>query len=53
MPNVMATQPNIGGAVGESSVILFIVPRRKVWLKPATGVLCSNAANIGERKTWI
>jgi len=26
--------------------------RRKVWLTPAAGVLCSNAANIGERKTW-
>jgi len=24
----------------------------KVWLTPAAGVPCSNAANIGERKTW-
>ena len=26
--------------------------RRKVWLTPTTRVPCSNAANIGERKTW-
>ena len=24
----------------------------KVWLTPGAGVPCSNAANIGERKTW-
>jgi len=35
----------------ESSVILFLVPRRKVWLTPAARVPCSNVANI-ERKTW-
>jgi len=52
MPNVMAAQPNIGGAVYESSVIPFLVPRHKVPLTPAAGVPCSNAANIGERKTW-
>jgi len=51
MPNVMAAQPNIGGAVCESSAILLLVPRRKVWLTPAAGVPCSNAGNIGERKT--
>jgi len=34
MLNVMAAQPNIGGAVCESSVIPFLVPRRKVWLIP-------------------
>jgi len=35
MPNVMAAQPNnIGGALCESSVIPFLVPRRKVWLTP-------------------
>jgi len=34
MPNVMAAQPNIGGAVCESSVIPFIVSRRKVWQTP-------------------
>jgi len=51
MPNVMAAQPSIGGAVCESCIIPFLVPRRKVWLTPAAGVLCSNAANIGERKT--
>ena len=52
MPNLMATRPNIGGAVCESSVIPFLVPHRKVWLRPAAGVPCSNAANIAERKTW-
>ena len=52
MPNVMAAQPNIGGALCESSVIPFLVPRRKVRLTPAAGVPCSNAANIGERKTY-
>ena len=36
----------------ESSVIPFLVPRRKAWLTPAAGLPCSNAANIGERKTW-
>jgi len=51
MPNVMATQPNIGGALCKSSVIPFLVPRRKVWLTPDAGVPCSNAENIGERKT--
>jgi len=52
MPNVMAALPNIGGALCESSVISFLVPRRKVWLTRAAEVPCSNAANIGERKTW-
>jgi len=52
MPIVMAAQPNISGAVYESSVIPFRVPRRKVWLTLAAGVPYSNAANIGERKTW-
>jgi len=52
MPNVMAAQPNIGGALYEISVIPFLAPRRKVWPTPAAGVPCSNAANIGERKTW-
>ena len=51
MPNVMAAQPNIRGALCESVVVLFIVPRRKVWLTSAAGVPCSNASNI-ERKTW-
>jgi len=53
MPNVMAAQPNICGAICESSVISFLVPRRKVWLMPAGRVPCSNAANTGERKTWM
>jgi len=48
MPNVMAAQPHISC---ESSVIPFLVPRRLVWLIPATGMPCSNADNIGERKT--
>jgi len=52
MPNVMATQPNVGGALCESSVIPFLVPRREVWLRPAAGVPCSNVANISECKTW-
>ena len=53
MPNMMAALPNTGGAVCESSLIPFLVPRRQVWLTPAVGVLCSNDANIGERKwTW-
>ena len=51
MPNVMAALTNIGGALCEISVIPFLVPRRKVWLRPAAGVPCSNAANMGERKT--
>jgi len=52
MPNMMAIQPYIGGALCESSIIPFPVPHRKVWLMPAVGVPCSNTANIGERKTW-
>jgi len=52
MPKVMAAQPNISGALCESSVIPFHVPRRKVWLIAAAGVPCSNAANVEERKTW-
>jgi len=50
MPNVMATQPNIGGDLCESSVIPFPVPRHKVPLTAATQVPCSNAVNIGECK---
>jgi len=48
MPNVMAAQPNIDGALCESSLISLLVPRHKVWLTPAARVQCSNAANIGE-----
>ena len=36
----------------QSSVIPFLVPCRKVWLTPAAGVSCSNAANIQECRTW-
>jgi len=49
----MTTQPNIGGALCESSVIPFFVPCHKVWLTATARVLCSNAGNIGERKTWM
>jgi len=48
----MAALPNIGGALCESSVIPFLVARRKCLLTPAARLPCSNAANIGERKTW-
>jgi len=51
-PNVMTAQPNIGGALCESSVIPFLLPCHKVWLTTAAGVPYSNAANIGERMTW-
>jgi len=53
MHNVMAAQPNIGGAVCESSVISLLVAGRKFWLTPAARVPCSNAANTGECKTWM
>jgi len=55
MPNVMAAQPITGDTLCESSVIPFLLPRRKAWLAPAGGVPCSNAANrlIGERKSWM
>jgi len=52
IPNRMAAQSNIGVALCESSVIPFLVPCRRFWLTPAAGVPCSNAANIGEGKTW-
>jgi len=52
MPNLMAAKPNTGGALCESSVIPFVIPRRKVWLTPTALVPCSNAANIEERKIW-
>jgi len=52
MLNVMAALPNIGGAVYKSSLIPFLVARRKVWLTSTARVPCSNAANRGERKTW-
>jgi len=52
MPHVIAAQPNIGGALCESFVIPFLVPRHKVRLTAAARVPCSNAVNIAERKTW-
>jgi len=42
MPNVMAAQPNIGGALCESSLIPFFVPRRKVLMTPAAAVTLPN-----------
>ena len=51
MPNVMATQPNIGGALCKSSVIPCHVSHHKVWLTSTAGVPCDNAGNI-ESKTW-
>ena len=51
MPNVMAAQPNIGGAICKSSVIPFLVPCHSLAAATAR-VLCSNAAKTGERKTW-
>jgi len=53
MPIEMAAQPNIGGVLCESSVIPFLVPRRKVLLIPLLECRAvSNAANIGQRQTW-
>ena len=52
MPNVMAAQPNIGGALRESSVSSFLVTRRKCWLTPAARMPRSNVANTRERNTW-
>jgi len=40
MPNVMPPAEYIGGALCDSTVIPFLVPRRKVWLNG----LCSSAA---------
>jgi len=48
-----AAQPNIGGALCESSVIPFLVPCHKVWLTAAAREPCSNAGNIGEHKNWM
>ena len=44
MPNVMAALPNIGGA-------LCSAPQSNL-ADAAAAVPCSNAPNIGERKTW-
>ena len=49
----MAAPPNTG--VEKNGIPLstaFLVPRCKVRLTPTARVPCSNAANIGERKTW-
>ena len=50
MPNVMAAQPNVGGPLCKSCVFPFLVPCRKVWMTPAAGVLCSNAASVGNAR---
>ena len=56
IPSVMAAfgilvTPSVEMLKSESSIIPFLVPRRKVWLTPAR-VPCSNTASIGESKTW-
>jgi len=51
MHNVMAAQPNIGGALCKSSVIPFLVRHRNLLLTPTAQVPCSNTANIGERNS--
>jgi len=43
---------NIGCTLYKSSLIPFLVPRRKLWLTPTARVPYSNAANIAECKTW-
>jgi len=37
----------------ESSTVPFTVTHHKVWLTHTARVLCINAANIGECKTWM
>jgi len=46
MSNVMAAQPNIGGALCKGSLIPFVASHHKVWLMAAAGMPCSNAVNI-------
>ena len=50
MPNVMAAQPNTGGALCESSTN-FIPCTTPPSLADAYGAPCSNTVNIGECKT--
>ena len=38
--------------MSESSIVPFLVPCRKVWLRPIAPVPCSNAAKTAECKTW-
>ena len=52
MPNVMAAEATMGGALCESSTIPFLVSRRKTWLTSTAGVSCSYSANTKERTTW-
>jgi len=44
--------PSVENDAEQKFRVPFPVPRRKVWLTPTARVPCSNAANIGERKTW-
>jgi len=44
MPNVMAAQPNIDGALCESSVIPFLVYHAAVWLTLVAG--CMHAVTL-------
>jgi len=58
MPNVMAAQPNIGGALCESSVIPFLVPCRKVWLSPllecrAVTLPIQENARLGRKANFV
>jgi len=46
MPDVMTAQPNVGGALCESSVTPFFVPRRKLWLTPAASKISPGAMYI-------
>jgi len=46
MPNVMAAQLNTGGALCESSAVLFLVPRRKVWLMSRLPLLECRAVTL-------
>jgi len=47
----MAVQPNIGGALCESSLIPFLVPCHKIWLTATAPVPCSNVGDMGECKS--
>jgi len=49
MPNVMAALLNIGGALFESSTIPF---QAATLADASARVPCSNAANLGECKSW-
>jgi len=48
----LITVQNLVGKRCTSLSAAFRVPRCKDWLTSTARVPCSNAANIGERKTW-